>query len=157
MQLTNYMIIAAAESGQAYLDLYDHTGDKKYLEAAQRIARTYLKTQLPNGTWMLYVNHETGEPTAEKLAIPTSTITYLERLKDFYGMEGLDDAIERAFAWIMENPVKTFEWLAQYEDIRLENSPSLQTDEPGAALRSGDLSLPQVPGGSEVDRDWPRT
>ena len=53
MQLTNYMIIAAAESGHAYLDLYDHTGDKKYLEAAKRIARTYLKTQLENGTLVL--------------------------------------------------------------------------------------------------------
>lgn len=124
MQLSNYMIIAAAESGQAYLDLYDLTGDKKYLEAAQRIARTYLKTQLKNGTWILYVNHETGKPTADKLAIPTSTINFLERLKNDYGMKGLDDSIQRAFDWIMENPVKTFDWLAQYEDVGLKNAPT---------------------------------
>jgi hypothetical protein len=126
MQLSNYMIIAAAESGHAYLDLYDHTGDENYLEAAKRIARTYLKTQLENGTWILYVNHETGKPTAGKMAIPTSTIIYLERLKDSYGMEGLEDSIQRAFDWIMQNPVKTFEWLAQYEDINLENTRPYQ-------------------------------
>ena len=123
MQLSNYMIIAAAESGQAYLDLYDLTRDHKYLEAAKRIAQTYLKTQLRNGTWICYLNHETGAPTADKLAIPTSTINYLERLKNDYNVEGLQPAIERAFAWIMENPVKDFEWLAQYEDVGLANAP----------------------------------
>ena len=123
MQLTNYMVIAAAESGQAYLDLYDLTGDKKYFEAAKRISQTYLKTQLPNGSWILYVNHETGQPTAPKHAIPTSTINYFERLKNDYKVEGLQPAIDRAFAWIMENPVKTFEWLAQYEDVGLSNAP----------------------------------
>lgn len=123
MQLTNYMSIAAAESGQAFLDLHDLTGDRKYFEAAQRIAQTYLKTQLPNGTWTLYVNHETGQPTAPKPAIPTSTINYLERLKNDYRVEGLQPAIDRAFAWIMENPVKDFEWLAQYEDVGLTDTP----------------------------------
>jgi maltose/maltodextrin transport system substrate-binding protein len=126
MKVNNYLIIAAAESGQAFLDLYDHTGDRKYLEAAQRIAATYLKTQLPNGTWRLYLNPHTGEPTAGNLAIPTSTINYLERLRDSYGLKGFDDAIARAVAWIMENPVKTFEWLAQYEDIPLANRAPYQ-------------------------------
>ncbi|MDO8540009.1 MAG: hypothetical protein Q7S40_06160 [Opitutaceae bacterium] len=126
MQLTNYLIIAAAESGHAYLDLYDHTGDKKYFEAAQKIARTYLKTQLKSGTWLLYINHETGEPTAEKFSIPTSTINFLERLKNDYGVPGLENAIKRAFDWIMENPVKTFEWLAQYEDVGLKGAAPYQ-------------------------------
>jgi maltose/maltodextrin transport system substrate-binding protein len=123
MQLSNYMIIAAAESGQAYLDLYDLTGDKKYFEAAKRIAQTYLKTQHANGSWILYLNHETGEATADKFAIPTSTINYFERLKNDYKVEGLQSAIDRAFAWIMENPVRTFEWLAQYEDVGLTDAP----------------------------------
>ena len=123
MQLSNYMIIAAAESGQAYLDLYDLTNDGKYFEAAKRIAQTYLKTQQPNGTWICYLNHETGQPTADKPAIPTSTINFFERLKNDYKVEGLQSAIDRAFAWIMANPVKDFEWLAQYEDVGLSNAP----------------------------------
>lgn len=113
----NYMIIVAADSGHAYLDLYDLTGDRKYLEAAKRIAGTYLKTQGEDGTWYLYVNSRTGEPTAPQKAIPTSTINYFERLKNSYGMKGLETPIQKAFDWIMANPVKTFHWLAQYEDV----------------------------------------
>ncbi|MDO8541576.1 MAG: hypothetical protein Q7S40_14150 [Opitutaceae bacterium] len=116
-QLENYMTIVAADSGHAYLDLYDLTRDPSYLEAAQKIARTYLKTQLPSGSWYLYLNNQTGERTADGVAIPTSTINYLERLQKDYGMKGLDRAIDRAFAWIMDNPVKTSHWLAQYEDV----------------------------------------
>ena len=104
LQFNNYMTIVAADSGHAYLDLYDHTGDKKYLEAAKRIARTYLKTQGEDGTWYLYVNNETGAPTAPPRAIPTSTINYFERLKNGYGMEGLEKPIQRAFDWIMAEP-----------------------------------------------------
>ncbi len=116
-QLHNCMMIVAADSGHAYLDLYDLTREPKYLEAAQRIARTYLKSQLDSGSWYLYVNHETGAPTADYISIPTSTINYLERLRNNYGMKDVDAAIQRAFAWIMENPVRTFHWLAQYEDV----------------------------------------
>jgi maltose/maltodextrin transport system substrate-binding protein len=122
MQLSNYLIIAATESGQAFLDLYDFTHDRKYLEAAERIAHTYVKTQLPNGSWIAYIDHETGKPTADKLAIPTSTINYLERLQNDYGVKGLSNTIQAAFDWIMENPVQTFEWLAQYEDVGLTRS-----------------------------------
>ena len=113
----NYMTIVAADTGHAYLDLYDLTKEAKYLEAAKRIARTYVKTQLPLGSWHLYVNNQTGEPTAHQISIPTSTINYLERLKQEHGMEGLDATMDRAFDWIMKNPVRTFDWLAQYEDV----------------------------------------
>jgi len=122
VQINNYMIIGAAETGHAYLNLYDLTGDKKYFDAALRIAQTYQKTQLPSGTWTLYINHETGQPTAPQPAIPTSTIAYFERLKNDYKVEGLQPAIDRAFAWVMENPAKDFFWLAQYEDIALTNA-----------------------------------
>ena len=116
-QLHNYMMIVAADAGHAYLDLYDLTREPRYLEAAQKIAGTYLKIQLESGSWHLYVNCQTGEPTADHIAIPTSTMNYFERLKNDYGMKGLDRAIDRALAWIMDNPVKTSHWLAQYEDV----------------------------------------
>ena len=116
-QTHNYMTIVAADSGHAYLDLHDLTKEAKYLEAAQRIARTYVKTQLPHGSWHLYVNPQTGAANAPQISIPTSTINYLERLQRDYGMPGLAATIDRAFAWIMDNPVKTFDWLAQYEDV----------------------------------------
>jgi hypothetical protein len=117
MQLDNYMTIVATDSGHAFLDLYDHVKDQKYLDAAHRIARTFLKTQLASGTWHLYVNNQTGQPTSQYATIPTAVINYFDRLRKTYGMEGLEKSIERALAWIMENPVKTFHWLSQYEDV----------------------------------------
>jgi hypothetical protein len=120
MQLNNYMTIVAADSGHAYLDLYELTGDTKYLDAAKRIAQTYLKTQLPSGSWHLYVNHETGEPTAPHVAIPTSTISYFDRLRKSYGVTGLEEATRRAFNWVMDNPAKTFHWQSQYEDVDIK-------------------------------------
>lgn len=118
MQLENNLTIIGADAGHAYLDLYDLTGDQKYFEAAKKIAKTYVKTQMDNGTWHMYVNHKTGEPIAENLAIPTSPVNYFDRLRKDYNVEGLEKASEKALAWLMENPVKTFDWQAQFEDVK---------------------------------------
>ncbi|MGV3527882.1 MAG: hypothetical protein ACO1OO_03225 [Flavisolibacter sp.] len=114
----NSFSIMGVDAGNAFLDLYDFTGDKKYLTAAEQIAQTYLQRQLPSGTWYQFVNHETGEPTAPNLVIPTAMINYFDRLRSQYGMKGLESATANALNWIMENPVKTFNWQGQFEDIR---------------------------------------
>lgn len=113
----NNFSIMGVDAGHAFLDLYDFTGDKKYLEAAQKIAQTYLKTQLPNGSWYQFVNHQTGEPTAPNIVIPTSIINYYDRLRNDYKMKGLEASTQKAFDWIMANPVKTFDWQGQFEDV----------------------------------------
>ncbi|MDF3076454.1 MAG: hypothetical protein K0S09_343 [Sphingobacteriaceae bacterium] len=117
MQLTNNFTIMGVDAGNAFLDLYNLNGDKKYLEAAKQIAQTYLKTQLPSGTWYQFVNYQTGEPTAPNLTIPTSIINYLGRMTREYKMDGLENATTKAVNWVMENPVKTFNWQGQFEDV----------------------------------------
>ncbi len=117
MNYDRTMVPYAADAGNAYLDLYDMVGDDKYLEAAKLIAQTYKKTQLENGSWYLYVNNKTGEPIESNITIPTSTVNYLNRLKKDYGVEGYEEVAERALEWIMENPVETFNWQGQFEDI----------------------------------------
>lgn len=116
-ETTNFTIIAA-DAGNAYLDLYDYTGDKKYLEGAIKIARTYQKTQLDNGTWYQMVNYKTGETISPFIAIPTAVVTYLERLSKDYDVEGLKETSDKALAWIMENPVQDFNWVGQFEDVK---------------------------------------
>lgn len=113
----NNFTIMGADAGNAYLDLYDYTGEKKYFEAAKRIADTYLSTQLENGTWYQLVNYKTGKPVAPNLVIPTAVINYFNRLKSDYQVEGLDKSTESALKWVMENPAKTFNWQGQYEDV----------------------------------------
>ncbi|MEJ7693554.1 hypothetical protein [Daejeonella sp.] len=113
---SSIMTIISADAGNAYLDLYDVTKDNKYLEAAKRIGETYVKTQMKDGSWYLFVDKDSGKPTASNIAIPTSTINYFDRLRT-YGVTGLKGATENALKWIMDNPVRTFDWHGQFEDI----------------------------------------
>lgn len=118
MNLTTNFTIMGADAGNAYLDLYDYTGEVKYLDAAKRIAATYLKNQMKNGSWFLFVNYETGATLAENIVIPTAPVNYFIRLKKDYKVEGLEQMTEKAMNWIMENPVKTFNWQGQFEDVK---------------------------------------
>lgn len=118
MQHEHNMTIFGVDAGNAYLDLYELTSDKKYLQAAMNIVNTYLKTQLDNGSWYLYVNNQTGEPFEEQIIIPTAIINYFDRLRIDFGMQGLEKSTRKAFDYIMDNPVKTFDWHGQFEDIR---------------------------------------
>lgn len=117
MKHANNFTIIGADGGNAFLDLYDYTKDVKYLEAAKRIAGTYLKTQLGNGSWYQFVDYKTGKPIAPNIAIPTAVINYFDRLKRDYKVKGLEQPTAKAFKWIMDNPVKTFNWQGQFEDI----------------------------------------
>lgn len=110
------MMLYAADAGHGYLDLYDVTKDEKYLAAATRIADTYVKNQLPDGSWFLLVENSTGKPVAENLCIPTAIINYFDRLVEQYGLARYKEASQKAVKWIMDNPVKTFNWQAQFED-----------------------------------------
>ena len=113
----NHFSTMGVDAGYAFLDLYDFTGDEKYFEAARRIAQTYLKTQLSNGSWYQFVNHQTGAPTAKNIVIPTAMINYFDRLRRDYNVQGLENSTQKALNWIMNNPVKTFDWQGQFEDI----------------------------------------
>jgi maltose/maltodextrin transport system substrate-binding protein len=111
------MMFYPAITGSAYLDLYDATGDNEYLEASIRIAGTYAKTQLPEGSWPLMVWIESGESIEQNLVVPTDIINFLDRLVQDYGKNQFSETSEKAFRWIMEHPVKTFHWEGQFEDI----------------------------------------
>jgi maltose/maltodextrin transport system substrate-binding protein len=134
MNYDNTMIPYAADAGNAYLDLYDYSGNEKYFEAAVKIANTYKKTQLENGSWHLYVNKKTGTPTAPNIAIPTSMINYFNRLTQNYGVKDLDDATQAALNWIMVNPVKTYNWQGQFEDVKASQPYQNQSREQACDL-----------------------
>ena len=60
---------------------------------------------------------ETGEAVQENLCVPTDIINFLKRLERNYGKEEFRASSEKAFNWIMENPMKTFHWEGQFEDV----------------------------------------
>ncbi|WP_114778570.1 hypothetical protein [Botryobacter ruber] len=117
MNPVNNFTVMGVDAGVAFLDLYDLTKDAKYLEAAKNIAKTYLKNQMPEGSWYQFVHHATDKPVADNIVIPTAVINYFDRLKNDYQVAGLESATRKALAWIMEHPVKTFDWQGQFEDV----------------------------------------
>lgn len=110
------LTISAIDGGIAFLEIYDLTHDPKYLKQAEGIARTLVKTQLPSGTWYTFMYPATGKPTYPNLAIPTAILNYYDRLMEQYHVTGLKQSRDRTLQWLMDNPVKTFDWQAQFED-----------------------------------------
>ena len=111
------MMFYPAIAGSAYLDLYDATGNNEYLEASINIAETYAKTQLPAGSWPLMVWIDSGDAVKDNMCVPTDIINFLDRLVSDYGKTQFRESSEKAFNWIMENPMRTFHWEGQFEDV----------------------------------------
>ena len=118
------MLFYPAIAGSAYLDLFEATKEKEFLKAAVRIADTYAKVQLPSGSWTLMVKIKTGEAMQKNLCVPTDIINFLDRLITVFSMEKYRKISEQAFIWIMENPMKTFHWQGQFEDVGFSHNYS---------------------------------
>jgi maltose/maltodextrin transport system substrate-binding protein len=116
------MMCYPARAAMVYLYLYEVTQEDAYYQAAIRIADTYQKTQLPGGTWPLKVNLSNGEAIKENLLSPSRVIFFLDMLVHQYHQVQYQSCIDKAFQWILDNPVKTFDWEAQFEDITLRKS-----------------------------------
>lgn len=117
MDSVNNFTMMGVDAGYAFLDLFDLVGDEKYFDAAKKIADTYLKNQMDNGSWHQFVNYATDSPVAENVAIPTAVINYFDRLERDYKVSGLASAKSRALQYVMDNPVRTFDWQGQFEDV----------------------------------------
>ncbi|NTV37893.1 MAG: hypothetical protein HGA82_01670, partial [Anaerolineales bacterium] len=108
------------EPGFAYLNVYDLTKDQKYLDAAKRLAKAYTDTQLPSGGWPYYVNAKTGDFSSKGLGgeyPPALTVLFFDRLATQYGIRDFVPAADRAFQWILDNQVKTFDHRSHFWDI----------------------------------------
>ncbi len=110
------MMIYPAGAGGTYLRLYEVTGNILYLNAAEAIAETYIKFQMPSGSWPLLIHVKTGESLSENVCAPGGIASFLTRLADKYGFVEYRDAAARAERWIEENTVKDFNFEAQFED-----------------------------------------
>lgn len=112
------MIFYPTRPANAYLDLFDATGDHEYFDAAKRIAHTYAKTQLPSGSWYLKVDAQTGKPVCPNICIPIEMVELFDRLIEQYGQVQYREARDKAWAWIMQNPMRTYNWQGQFEDVQ---------------------------------------
>lgn len=128
------MMFYAAEVGLQYLDLYKLTEDARLLEAARRIADTYVRTQLPSGTWPIKARITDGTPLGHPLCIPVHVIRFLHELATTHQMSEYARPCQAAFDWIMNNSVRTFDWAGQFEDINQDQPPYANLSARAAAL-----------------------
>jgi hypothetical protein len=118
MNANHYMTFCGAETGMYYLDVYAATKDAKYLNAALRIAETYAKRQLPQGSWLLFVTPKDGKPVTDNVLIPTLVIEFLDQFGKVTADHGFDSMREEAIAWTRQNLVRTWNWQGQFEDVK---------------------------------------
>lgn len=112
------MLNSPCDAALAYLDYYDLTNEARYLEAARRVALTYVRTQEADGTWPLLANFKTGKSITPNRLVPTWAIHLFNRLERQYGMKEFRAARQRAWQYIVDNPLRTFAWDAQFEDVK---------------------------------------
>ncbi len=114
------MTMDACYSGNAFLDLYNATGDSLYYDRALKIADTFMKIQNEDGSFPIKVYFETGEPVNEVKAMLHPILNYTRRLENEYGVTKYADMSARAAKWMKEVALETFDLTGQFEDVTVE-------------------------------------
>lgn len=138
------MAVYPCEVGTTYLELWKMTKDAKWLEAAERIAATYVKVRRTDGTWALVYDKRTGRETSGVTMVPVSLIVFFQSLGKAVQKVEYQRIADECLTWIEENPVKTWSWQAQFEDsVPGEDYSNLSHGDVLMALR---LLLDRYPG-----------
>ena len=115
------MMMEAISAGEALLDLYAATGEKKYFDHAVGIANTYCAHQAADGSLPIKVDIATGEPVNEVRAMLGTFLSYLLRLQRDFGQEQFHAAEKKADRWMKRVPMRTFDLTAQFEDVTVQD------------------------------------
>jgi len=112
------MISYPAHVANAYFDLYEVGRDRKYLDAALAIARSYVRLQGEDGTWPLKVLEKDGSPVRANRLVPTRYLLGMfDRAFEATGDSAFTVARDRALGYALKGPVTTWNWDAQFEDV----------------------------------------
>jgi len=112
------MLVYPARCGNAFANLYAATKDAKYLDAAERIAGTYMRLQGDDGTWFLLQDAETGREYVPNRLQPYSVIDFFETLFRATGNAEYRNVADRAFAFVENGPMRDWNWEGQFEDTK---------------------------------------
>ena len=114
------MAMEAASAGNAYLDLYNATGEQIYLDQALGIADTYLRLQCEDGSWHIKYDFATGEPVNNVKAMLHPLLGYLLRLEKEYNQTKYTQARIRGEQWMATHILSTFDMTGQFEDVSVQ-------------------------------------
>ena len=103
--------------GCSYVALYEADGKSKYLAAAEAIAARYLALQGTDGTWPLNQRIADGSVIGTSRVMPIQNVIPLfEALARVTDEAKYRRGADRAFAFIENGPLKTWNWEGQFED-----------------------------------------
>ena len=112
------MMIYPMSAGHVYLDAFKFTRDKKYLQAACRLADSMKRLQLPNGSWMLKVRISDGTPVVPNVVVFDRTMhEFLTELAKLSGNREYLKMRDRAMERIWKHNLPLWDWDGQFEDI----------------------------------------
>ena len=110
------MVLEASVPGEAYLDMYDATGEEVWLERAHTVAGTFAMIQREDGSWPTRIDRYTGEQIGQTDAYPGHILRFLRRCVEQYRMAEFQPVIDKAECYIREVAMKTFDLTGQFED-----------------------------------------
>jgi len=106
----------ATFAGNAFLDLFNATGDSLYLGWALKIASTFRKIQRPDGSFPIKMDFATGEPVNDVGAMLHPLLRYVRRLENEYGVADYTEMRRRGEEWMNGTALKSFDFTGQFED-----------------------------------------
>ena len=115
------MTMDACYVAQAFLDLYDLTGEEKYYEHTLGMARTYAKIQLQDGSFYSKIKFSDGTPLTDAKAMLHPLLNLLGRLRNQYGLDEFVTLQKKAESWMDNEALRTFDLRGQFEDVSVVN------------------------------------
>ena len=112
------MLLYPADVGAAFVAYYRETHDRRFLDAARGIGKTYLKTRRSDGSWPLKMRLATAEPIGENTLVPTKPLAFFTALAEATGDSRWADAADGCFAWLEAHPLADWNWDGQFEDVQ---------------------------------------
>lgn len=116
------MMIYPVSAGIGFLTLYKATDDKKYFDAALKIAQYYKENVLPCGSWYLLYDCETGKPLSDNICIEYRFVDFFNSLYEITGDEAWHKLEIGHFNYITEICLKTYNWEGQFEDVKVSGN-----------------------------------
>ena len=111
------MMIYPVAAGNAYLALFGATEDKKYFDAALKIANFYKENMHPLGSWYLLYDCKTGKPLKDNLCLEFRFVEFFRSLYKITGDECWSEIADKHYHYISELCLKDYKWEGQFEDV----------------------------------------
>ena len=111
------MLCYPAAVGHAFVAYFRATGERRFLDAAVRIAETYVRVRRADGSWPLKMVLATGAPVGRNALVPSQLLPFAAALAEATGDARWRQLADDCFAFLERGPFRTMNWDGQFEDI----------------------------------------